>query len=102
MKCVRFTLDLQFLLAAALGSFRVSHRHVPIAYSRRMEVPSVTSSDPLARSRPEAAKDEPATMPAVHAPMKRAGASPAAAAAELRDQIETWVEEGGAGDDAVP
>ncbi len=102
MKCVRFMFDRQFLLAVALGSFRGSYERVPIAYSRRMEVPSVTSSDPLVRRRTEAAKDEPATMPAVHAPVKRAGASPAAAAAELRDQIETWVEEGGAGDDAVP
>ena len=102
MKCVRFMFDRQFLLAVALGSFRVSYGHVPIAYSRRMKVPPVTSSDHLERRRTKAGKDGPAMMPAAHAPVKRAGAPPGAAAAELRDQIETWVEEGGAGDDVVP
>jgi hypothetical protein len=102
MKCVRFRLDRQLLLLRLIGSFRVSYGHVPIAYSRRMKVPSVTSSDHLAPHSPEAAKDKPATTPAVHAAVKRAGATPGAAAAELRDQIETWVEEGGAGDDVVP
>lgn len=65
-----------------------------------MKVPSVTSSDHLARRRTKAAKEGPATMPAVDATVGRTSAPPAAA--EVRDQIETWVDEGGAGDDVVP
>ena len=67
-----------------------------------MEVPSVTGSDHLARRRTKAAKDGPATMPAVDAPVKRVSAPPGAVAADVRDQTETWVDEGGAGDDVIP
>ena len=102
MKCVQFRSDRQFLHAAALSSFRLSYGCVPIAYSRRMEPISVTSSGHLARRRTEASKDGLATMPAMHASVRPAGVPPGAAAAGLRDQIETWVGKGGAGDHVAP
>ncbi|MGI4794477.1 MAG: hypothetical protein ACRYHQ_22180 [Janthinobacterium lividum] len=62
-----------------------------------MEVPT---GGHLASRRTEAGEDGPATIPAVHASVKRASAP--LAAADVREQIETGVDEGGADDGIAP